>query len=95
MPKKYIVTAPPTHPDGVLLFETAADKGGFWGAAPVVQPSGAAQAAAPAGAIAAAAGANPTKAEYDAAVAQVNALTTLVNKLRADLVTVGMIKGAA
>jgi hypothetical protein len=45
--------------------------------------------------VAEAAGATPDAAEFDAVVARVNALTVLVNQLRADLVTLGAIKGAA
>jgi hypothetical protein len=94
MAAKVILSAPPTHSDGITLGESPADKAGLFGAA-VVQPSGAAQAAVPAGAVAAAAGANPTKAEFDAAVTQINALTVLVNAQRAALVALGAIKGAA
>ena len=42
-----------------------------------------------------AAGAAPTAAEYNAVVARANALTTLVNELRDNLVSVGLIKGSA
>jgi hypothetical protein len=74
---------------------TVSQKIGFHGTAPTAQRSGAAQAAVSATTIAAAAGANPTKAEYDAAVARINALTTLVNELRAALVAKGLIKGSS
>lgn len=90
-----IISAPPTHPDGLQIGELATDKLAFNGVNPIVQPSGASQAAAPAGAIAGAAGANPTQAEYAAAVAQINALTVLVNAQRLALVNLGLIKGAA
>ncbi len=95
MAKKYILTAPPTHPDGMLLGETSADKVALFGATPVVQPSGATQAAVSAAAIAAAAGANPTKAEYDALVTRFNALTVYVDKTRTDLIALGLQKGSA
>lgn len=88
------VAAGHTHADGLLVGATG-EKLAFLGAAPVVQRVGAAGAAAPAGAIAGAAGANPTQAEYAAAVAQINALTTLANELRATLVALGLHKGAA
>jgi hypothetical protein len=42
-----------------------------------------------------AAGEAPTDGEFDAVVAQVNALTILVNELRAALVEKGIIKGEA
>lgn len=92
--KLKIVTAPPTHPDGVTIGEGTADKAGFHGSA-VVQRAGAAQAAVPAAVVGGAAGANPTQAEYAVAVAQINALTVLVNELRAAVVEKGIIKGAA
>lgn len=38
------ITGGGTHGDGVLLAETSSEKLGFWGATPVAQPSGAAQA---------------------------------------------------
>jgi len=83
-----------THPDGLLLAESG-EKLGFHGTAPTIQRVGAAQAAVTATAIDEAAGAAPTKAEYDAAVARINALTALTNELRAALVEKGIIKGAA
>lgn len=91
---KQILSAPPTHADGLTVGEDSGDKVGFHGAA-VVQRASAAQAAVPAAAIADAAGAAPTAAEYNAAVAQINALTVLVNELRAAGVEKGLIKGAA
>jgi hypothetical protein len=45
--------------------------------------------------IAEADGEAPTAGEFDAAVAQINALTVLVNELRAALVEKGLIKGEA
>lgn len=94
MAAKYILTAPPTHSLGITLGESATDKAGLFGAA-VVQPLGAAQAAVDATALTGAAGANPTQAEYATVVAKVNSLVTLTNKLRADLVTLGALKGSA
>lgn len=94
MANKKIISPDPQHADGVTLGEGTADKAGFHGAA-VVQRAGAAQAAVSAVAVEGAAGANPTQAEYATAVAQINALTTLTNELRAALVEKGVIKGAA
>lgn len=91
---KLIISAPPTHADGVTVGEVIADKAGFHGEA-VVQRAGAAQAAVTADEVGGAAGANPTQAEYAVAVAQINELTVLANELRAALVEKGLIKGAA
>lgn len=66
----------------------------FHGATPVAQRAGAAQAAVSSTVIAAAS-ASYTKAEVDAIITRANALTTLVNELRAALVEKGIIKGAA
>jgi hypothetical protein len=94
MSKMLILKPLPSQTDGMLVGQTG-DKVAFLGATPIVQRTGAAGAAAPAGAIAGAAGANPTQAEYADAVAQINALTTLTNELRATLVAFGLHKGAA
>lgn len=71
---------------GSQLGTGATQKIGFWGATAVVRPVGAAQAA-----VAGTAGAAYTATEQTL----INDLKTLVNQLRADLVTVGLIKGAA
>lgn len=88
-----------THDDGLMICDDGADgttqKLGFFGATPTVQRKGAAQAAVASTSIVNAAGAAPTAAEYNAAVARVNALTTLVNELQAALVEKGLIKGSA
>lgn len=81
--------------DGVLVGLKSTSLVGFFGATRVTQPSGATQAAVTATPLTGAAGANPTQAEYATVVAQVNALTVLVNKQRADLVSLGLIKGSA
>lgn len=94
MANKRILSPNPQQADGITLGESTTEKVGFHGSA-VVQRAGAAQAAVSATAITGAAGANPTQAEYATAVAQINALTTLVNELRAALVAKGIIKGAA
>jgi len=94
MADKLTIQPLPNQDDGVIIAADITTKAGFHGAA-VAQRAGADQAAVTAAAIAVAAGANPTKAEYDTAVARINALTTLVNELRAALVAKGLIKGAA
>ena len=78
-----------------LSVGTSGGKLGLLGATPIVQRVGAAGAAVTATAIEGAAGENPTQAEYATAVARINALTTLVNELRATLVAFGLHKGAA
>lgn len=80
---------------GYQIGTTALQKISFHGAAVVAQRASAAQAAVPATPIDDAAGDAPTAAEYNAAVARINALTVLVNELRAALVEKGLIKGAA
>lgn len=83
---------------GYILGRTAATPRGFFGAAPVPQPSGAAQAAVPATPISATAGASYTATEQQLIndlKAQVNALTALVNAQRAALLSLGLIKGGA
>jgi hypothetical protein len=92
MAKKYILTAPPTHPDGTTIGETTADKAGFHGAA-VVQRAGAAQVALPAATYAApaaiaadiAGGEPPTEAEFNAALASLRDLRTQLVALAADV----------
>lgn len=69
---------------GTKIGTGVTQKLGFWNATPVVQPSSANQAVA----VAASGGDSPTEAEF-------NAVVTLVNQLRADLVTLGLIKGSA
>lgn len=94
MSKLLILTPPPTHPDGVTVGETTADKAGFHGTA-VIQRASANGAAVSTVAIAAAAGANPTKAEYDALVVRFNAALLLIDELRTACVAKGIHKGAA
>jgi hypothetical protein len=104
------ISASPKSLGGVQEGQSAADLVGFYGATPVVQPSGSSQAAVTAvtdgstGAAAATNGIQPLTATYNstllinaiATLAQLgNANATLVNKLRADLVSLGLIKGSA
>jgi hypothetical protein len=70
---------------------TATDqKLGFWNATPVVQPVGASQAA-----VTQAAGATSASTIIASNQSGIAANKVLVNQLRADLVTLGIIKGAA
>lgn len=86
--------------DGCIVFSSATKKGAFFGKTPIVQPSGAAQAAVATTAITTAATtttpwgfATSTQADNLAAIVAAN--RTLVNQMRADLVSLGLIKGAA
>jgi hypothetical protein len=74
--------------DGVKLGQSATDLVGVYGVTPIVQRSGAAQAA-----VITTAATSTTPFGYSEA--QANAIVTLVNELRASLVAVGIIKGAA
>lgn len=76
------------NPDGVQYGGSATEKLGFYGATPVVQRSGAAQAAA------ATTGATSTSPWGFSTSTQANAIVTLVNELRAALVENGLIKGS-
>lgn len=81
-----------------VLGRSATAARGFFGATPVTQPAGAAQAAVPAAPISATAGATYTATEQQLIndlKAQVNALTVLCNAQRAALVALGLIKGSA
>lgn len=71
---------------GSKIGTATSQKLGFWNATPVIQPASANQAA-----VADTAGATYTAAEQT----MLANLKTLVNQLRADLVTAGLIKGAA
>lgn len=69
---------------GTKIGTSASQKLGFFNATPVVQPASADQAVA----VAASGGDSPTEAEF-------NAVVTLLNRLRLDLVALGLIKGSA
>lgn len=71
---------------GTKLGTSVSQKLSLWGATPVVQPASASQAA-----VTGAAGGTYTSTEQTL----ITDLKTLVNQLRSDLVTVGIIKGAA
>lgn len=88
------------RPDGAQIGASAtADKLGFWGATPVVQPTSASQAAVATSTITTAATTTSpwgfaTSTQADSLTAQVVLLRTLVNQIRSDLVTIGILKGS-
>lgn len=75
-------------PDGTSLGQSATDKVGFYGASPIVQRSGSAQAA-----VATTAATNSTP--YGYSQAQANGIVTLLNEIRDTLVAAGLMKGSA
>lgn len=85
--------------DGTVFGQSATEKIGFHGVAPVVQRAAAAQAAtgpaAPAGGTGTAAGGYDTAANRDLMITLVNETRTLVNEIRTVLVNLGLMKGAA
>ena len=76
-------------PDGAKVGTTSAELLGFWGATPIVQPSSASQAAVTTEAAQTISGSN-----FGYTSAQANGIITLLNRLRTDLVNVGIIKGS-
>lgn len=99
------------YPDGYSVGLAVTDKVGFYGTTPAIQPAATAQSAVATTAITtvvttAATSTTPygfsTSTQPDAIVAAVNSLisrvsanVTLLNELRSDLVTLGIIKGSA
>lgn len=86
--------------DGCIVFTSATKKGAFFGKTPIVQPSGAGQAAVTTTAITTAATSTTpygfaTAAQADNLMEIVAANRTLVNQMRADLVSLGLMKGSA
>jgi len=75
-------------PDGASLGQSATDKISFYGATPVAQRSGSAQAA-----VTTTAATSSTPYGFST-VTQATAVITLVNELRAALVALGAIAGA-
>jgi len=73
--------------DGLQVGQSAADLVGFYGVTPVVQPADTDQ-----GAVTAT---TTTTATTTALQADIDAVRTLANQLRSDLVDLGLIKGAA
>ena len=76
-------------PDGVVIGQSTSEKVGFYGTTPIVQRVGSAQAAV------ATTGSTTTSPKGYTTKTQANAIVTLVNEVRAALVAVGIIKGAA
>lgn len=85
-------------PDGTVAFKSATlSLGAFYGATPVVQPTAAAQSAVPTTSLTTITDIVTTASVTGAvnmAITRVSELTTLTNRLRADLVTLGLIKGS-
>jgi len=79
---------PNNQGDGTQVGASALDLVGFYGATPVVQPTSANEAAVTTTA------ATTTSPWGFSTSTQANAIVTLVNQLRADLVSLGLIKGA-
>ena len=83
--------------DGTNMGQSTAEKIGFYGVTPVIQPAATAQSALATTAITTVGSTTLTAADLttlNSIQARVVALTTLVNQVRSDLVTVGVIKGA-
>ena len=75
--------------DGAKIGTTSAELIGFWGVSPTAQPTSASQAAVTTEVAQTIAGSN-----FGYTSAQANGIITLLNRLRADLVTTGIIKGS-
>ena len=75
------------RPDGCYVGQDSSDKIGFYGTTAVTQPASASQAAA--------AATTTTTATTTALETDLDALRVLVNQLRSELVTLGLIKGSA
>jgi hypothetical protein len=88
-----------TGKKGTIVGNTVSKLLGFFGKAPIARPSGATQAAVTAtstnGVAGAAADLTALKAESEKIGDDVRAAIVLANQLRADLVALGLIKGAA
>jgi len=76
------------NPDGTIIGQTSTELIAFYAATPVAQPSGSAQ-----GAVSTAA-ATTGAAIYGFTSAQANGIVALLNQIRSDLVTLGLIKGS-
>lgn len=88
-----------SSPDGVRIGQASTDKVSFYGASPVVQPSGAAQTAitdSSGGSADPATGVAALTATYNSTIIA-DALATIIaqtNKMRSDLVSLGLIAGS-
>lgn len=89
----------PKSADGMAIGQSSTDLVGFWGATPIAQPSGAAQAAVTDGSTGTAAPTNgiaPLTGTYNSTLL-INAIATLAaqgNAIRNALVSVGIIAGS-
>lgn len=87
-------------PDGYQVGQSATDLVGFYGVTPVVQPTSASQAALTItsgyGTASATSGLQPLTSSYNSAIIAngIASIVVLVNKIRADLVTLGILKGS-
>jgi hypothetical protein len=85
-------------PDGSVVFKSAtASLGAFYGATPIVQPTAAAQSAVPTTALTTITDIVTTASvtgAVNSVIARVSALVTLVNQMRSDLVSLGLVKGS-
>lgn len=85
------------RPSGAELGQSATALVGFWGATPVVRPTGTSQSAVATTAITTLA-TTPTFTDIAVAVnsliSRAAANTTLLNQIRSDLVTIGLLKGS-
>lgn len=75
-------------PDGARVGNTSTELIAFFGAIPVAQPSSGSQAAV------STAAATTGSAIYGFTSAQANGIVTLLNQIRSDLVTLGLLKGS-
>lgn len=85
-------------PDGTRLGQSTTDLVAFWGKTPVDQPAATAQSALSTAALTTITDIVTTASvtgAFNAVVARVEAINTLVNQIRSDLVEVGVIKGSA
>lgn len=93
-------TQTPKSSDGYAVGQSSSDLVGFFGATPIAQPSGAAQAAVTDGSTGTAAATNgiaPLTGTYNSTLL-INAIATLAaqgNAIRNALVSLGIIKGSA
>lgn len=83
------IVTPTVLTDGYTVGASATALVGFYGATPAAQPAAAAQAA-----VGTTASTTTTPTGYTTTT-QADGIVTLVNRLRADMVTLGLIKGAA
>lgn len=85
------------NPDGNVIGQSASELIGFYGATPVSQPTATAQSAVATTTLTTIGSTTLTATDLtnlNALVTRCTALTTLVNRLRSDLVTLGLVKGS-